>query len=151
IPTTIPVTAGGASTSCQFSTSSSASFVPMWVLLGAVGFVLLIACANIANLLLARAAAREREFALRAALGAGRTRLVRQMLTESLLLALIGSAVGLGMAWACVRFFVRFGPQDIPRISEIGLDWRVVSVSIVASIVTGLVFGLAPAIQCSKP
>jgi putative ABC transport system permease protein len=123
----------------------------LWVLLGAVGFVLLIACVNVANLLLARAGTREKEFAVRAALGAGRGRLVRQMITESLLLALIGCTVGLSLAWACVRLFIAFGPPDIPRLNEIGLDWQVAGFSLFMSIVTGLVFGLAPALQASQP
>ncbi|HSF24050.1 MAG TPA: ABC transporter permease [Blastocatellia bacterium] len=123
----------------------------LWVLLGAVGFVLLIACVNVANLLLARAGTREKEFAVRAALGAGRGRLVRQMITESLLLALIGCTVGLALAWSCVRLFTAFGPPDIPRLNEIGLDWQVAGFSLFMSIGTGLVFGLAPAVQASLP
>jgi putative ABC transport system permease protein len=123
----------------------------LWVLLGAVAFVLLIACVNVANLLLARAGAREKEFAVRSALGARRGRLVRQLITESLLLALIGSALGLALASTCVRVFVGFGPPDIPRLNEIGLDWRVAGFSLFVSILTGLVFGLAPALQASRP
>ncbi|MEK6303158.1 MAG: ABC transporter permease [Acidobacteriota bacterium] len=123
----------------------------LWVLVGAVGFVLLIACVNVANLLLSRAGARAKEFAVRAALGAGRGRLVRQLITESLLLSLIGSALGLALAWTAVRLFVALGPPDIPRMSEISLDWRVAGFSLFVSILTGLVFGLAPALQASKP
>ncbi len=123
----------------------------LYILLGAVGFVLLIACANVANLLLARASAREKEVAIRAAMGARRGRLIQQLLTESVILAAIGSALGLALAYLGVKLFVAFGPSEIARIEEIGLDVRVVGFSVLMAVVTGLAFGLAPAIQISKP
>jgi len=118
----------------------------LFLLLGAVGFVLLIACANVANLLLARASARRREMAVRAALGAGRARLVRQLLTESLLLAGAGGAAGLAIATWCLEVIRRLGPADVPRLAEAGVDPGVLLFAAAASVVTGITFGLAPAL-----
>jgi predicted permease len=124
------------------------------VLFGAVGFVLLIACANVANLLLARAAARKREFATRAALGAGRGQIIRQLLVESLTLSLSGGLIGLAAGFAGVRLILKINPGDIPRIGEDGsgitLDPNIVLFALGISILTGIVFGLAPAISASR-
>ena len=124
------------------------------VLWGAVGFVLLIACANVANLLLARAAARKREFATRAALGAGRGQIVRQLLVESLTLSLAGGLIGLGLGFAGVRLLLRANAGDIPRIGQHGaaitLDVKVLLFALGISILTGLIFGLFPAINASR-
>ena len=122
----------------------------MLIVFGAVVFVLLIATANVANLLLARATNRGREIAVRAALGAGQRRIVCQLLTESVLLAAWGGALGMLLALAATRLLARLGPRDIPRLSQIGLDGHVLAFSFVVILVTGLIFGLAPALRTAK-
>ncbi len=119
----------------------------LWLLLGAVSLVLLIACVNVASLLLARAVSRERELAMRAALGAARSRLIRQCLTESAVLGLSGGALGILLAVFGIHPFVTFWPGSLPRAEEVQLDWRVLLFAVAVSIASGLLFGLAPALR----
>ncbi|HUQ81823.1 MAG TPA: ABC transporter permease, partial [Gemmatimonadaceae bacterium] len=120
------------------------------VLLVAVGLLLLMGCVNVANLLLARATSRQREMSVRAALGAGRGRIVRQLLTESLVLSAAGAALGVGLTTLAVPVLRDVGGTAIPRLDELSVDWRVVAFGIVASLVTGMLFGIAPALQASR-
>ena len=119
----------------------------MLALLGGVSMILLIACVNVANLLLVRGESRRKEFAIRAALGASGNRVVRQMLTESMLYAVFGAALGITVAWAGVRGLVSIAPRDLPRLNDIGVDYRVVAFTALLTLVTGLLFGLAPALR----
>jgi predicted permease len=122
----------------------------MWMLFGAVSLVLLIACGNVANLLMARAAGRVHELGVRSALGAERARLIRQMITEALLLASIGGAIGIGLAFGGVKLLLKLNPGDIPRLNDISIDGRVLLFSVVVSLATGFLFGLLPALSASR-
>ncbi|HVW79067.1 MAG TPA: ABC transporter permease [Alloacidobacterium sp.] len=127
----------------------------LFVLLGAVSFVLLIACANVANLLLVRATGRKREFAIRVSMGATRGRIIRQLLTESVMLAITGGVLGLALGYVGVRALLALSPGNIPRIGEHGtavsIDWRVLVFTLAVSLLTGILFGLFPAIGASRP
>jgi len=122
----------------------------LWILMGAVGLILLIACSNVANLVLARSAARSREIAIRTAIGAGRGRLIRQVLTENLLIATIGGALGLALAYSSLRALLLMAPTGIPRLHETSLDYRVLLFTAALSILTGLLVGLAPIFTAGK-
>ena len=123
---------------------------PLMVLLGAAGFVLLIACANLANLLLSRAVARQQEIAIRSALGAGRARVIRQLITESALLAVFGGALGTALATLAIAAFRWMRPVNVPRVQDISTDWRVLLFSILLSLLSGLLFGIVPALRSSR-
>jgi putative ABC transport system permease protein len=122
----------------------------LFILLGAVGFVLLIACTNVANLLLARAGQRDREIAIRAAVGATRRRLIRQLLTESVLLSFVGGLAGLFVSIWAVAVFVKLSPGDIPRLNEASVDLRLLGFTLLVSLLTGIGFGLLPAFQATR-
>ncbi|HEU5132992.1 MAG TPA: ABC transporter permease, partial [Pyrinomonadaceae bacterium] len=121
------------------------------ILLGAVAFVLLIACANVANLMLARAIYRQKEIALRTALGASRRRIVRQLLTESLLLSIVSGVIGFTLSLGLLRLLIAISPPNTPRIDEIGIDLRAFSVTLAVAVFAGLLFGMFPALRTSRP
>src|SRR5262249_44712981 len=123
---------------------------PLLILLGAVGLLLLIACVNVATLLLGESAAREQEMAARVALGAGRVRLVRQLVTESITLAGAGAIIGAMLAWWGTKALVALAPPRIPGLSAVHMDLRVLAFALVAAVATGVLFGLAPALSLSR-
>ena len=123
---------------------------PLILLLGAVGLVLLVGCVNVANLQLARASSRDREMAIRQALGAARTRLVRQLLTESVLLSLLGGCAGLAILFYTKDLLLRFVPDSLPRLNAISISWSVLLFALIASLATGVIFGLAPALRVGR-
>jgi predicted permease len=123
----------------------------LWILMGTIGIVMLIACANVANLLLVRAEARRQELAVRAALGAGWQRIVRELMIESLLLGLIGGALGLGLAYAGLQWLVAMGPGSLPRLGEIAIDPRALGFAVAVSLLSGMLFGFIPALKYAGP
>ena len=123
----------------------------LWVVMGTIGLVMLIACANVMNLLLVRVEARQQELAVRTALGAGRARIVRGLLVESVMLGIMGGLVGVGLAYAGVRFLVAIGPSNLPRLNEIAIDARTLAFTFVLSVLAGLLFGLIPALKYAGP
>src|SRR5215471_88985 len=123
----------------------------LWVVMGTIGMVMLIACANVTNLLLVRVEARRQELAVRTALGASWVRIVRGLLVESVMLGLIGGVAGGGLAYAGVRFLIAIGPSNLPRITEIAIDARTLGFTLILSVLSGLLFGLIPALKYSRP
>ena len=123
----------------------------LWVVMGTIGLVMLIACANVTNLLLVRVESRQQELAVRAALGAGRQRIISGLLVESVMLGLLGGIVGIGLAYAGVRFLAAIGPANLPRLSEISMDARTLGFAFLISVLSGLLFGLVPALKYAGP
>lgn len=123
----------------------------LWMFQGAVFFVLLIACSNVGALVISRAAARHKELAIRSALGSGRWRLVRQLLTDNIVLSLLGAALGIGLAWVGVRVLVASGIEGFPRLAEVSMNWRVVAFTGLTALGTGIVFGVLPGLHASRP
>src|SRR5882672_1768318 len=123
----------------------------LWVFQGAVFFVLLIACSNVGALVLSRASARQKELAIRSALGSGRWRLVQQLLTDNLVLSVLGATLGIGLAWVGVRVLAVSGVEGFPRLAEVSMDWRVVAFAVLTALGTGVVFGVLPALHVSRP
>jgi predicted permease len=122
----------------------------LWVLFGVVGFILMIACSNVANLLLARASGRRKELAVRLAVGASRLRLIRQLLTESVMMASVGGALGLPLAYLGCKLLIAINPDKLPRATEIGLNWYALGFTAAVTLLTGIIFGLIPALHASK-
>ena len=123
----------------------------LWVLMGTLGIVLLIACANVANLLLVRAEGRQQELAIRAALGAGRRDIARELLVESVTIGLLGGGLGLALAYGAVRVLVAMAPAQLPRLNEISINPAVILFTLVTALVTGVLFGMIPAIKYAGP
>src|SRR5215831_17663293 len=123
----------------------------LWVVMGTIALVMLIACANVTNLLLVRAEARQHELALRAALGAGMTRIVRGLLVESVMLGLTGGALGVAVAYAGLRLLAAIGPTNLPRLNEISMDGRTFAFTLILSVLAGLFLGLIPAFNYAGP